>query len=496
MLLTLLKATGGAVTASFVGIARTPSDGTDATGATLALTIPAGTSVDDYAVAIIELWDSTATNPTLTYPSGFSEIVSYVSTTDGFQKMKVAVKKLTAADSGTYSVSGFGSHFRQGHVAIIRGIDTTTALDVAVNLAQNSTGTTLPANSLTTVTAGCLIMRVVANENTSTGTPDTGYTEQADSNYLKTNTKIAGSAGTETPSGGSQSVSNLKLSALIAFRPAADSGITGTIAAIQAGNTSAATGQLGYSGTVAAVQANNTAAASGKLGYSGSIAATQANQTAAASGTVGSGISGTIAATQAANTAAASGQLGYSGTIASTQANQTAVASGKLGYTGTAAPVQANQTAAISGTFTSAGSFTGTIAATQANQTATATGKLGYSGTIAAAQASNTASATGTVINPTTGTIAATQANQTAAVAGKLGYTGVIAVGQGSNTASIQGTFFIPITGVIAATQANQTANASGTALGSVVIRPNTGTTSRPGSGRTTRPLTGVTPQP
>lgn len=212
--------------ASVVGSARTPSNGTDATGASLALTIPAGTAIDDYAVIIVELWDSTATNPTLTYPSGFTQIVNYVSTTDGFQKLKVALKKLTAADSGTYSVSGFASHFRQGHVVILRGIDLTTALDVAVNLAQNASGTALPANAITTVTNGALLLRTIANENSCTGLPDTGYTEQLDSNYLKTNTKIQTTAGTDTPAGGSFSASTLKLGALIAFRPAAAGGTT------------------------------------------------------------------------------------------------------------------------------------------------------------------------------------------------------------------------------------------------------------------------------
>lgn len=210
--------------ASVVGCARTPSNGTDATGASLALAIPAGTAADDYALIEVELWDSTATNPTLGYPAGFTEIVNYASSTDGFQKQKAAIKKLTAADSGTYTVTGFASHFRQGHVTIMRGLDLTTVLDVAVNLAQNASGTALPANSLTTVNAGCLILRQVCNENSSTGLPDTGYTEQADSNYLKTNTKVAGAAGTETPAGGSFSASTLKLGAMFAFRAAAGGG--------------------------------------------------------------------------------------------------------------------------------------------------------------------------------------------------------------------------------------------------------------------------------
>ena len=443
MLLTLLKETsgGGGVTASVVGVTRTPSDGTDATGASLALTIPAGTAIDDYAVIIVELWDSTATNPTLTYPSGFSQIVNYVSTTDGFQKLKVAIKALTAADSGTYSVSGFASHFRQGHVAILRGIDLTTALDVAVNLAQNSTGTALPANSITTVTDGCLLMHVIAAENTCTGLPATGYTEQADSNYTKTNTKIQTTAGSDTPSGGSVSASTLKLGALIAFRPAVSSGTTGT---------------------VAVTQANNTSTASGQLGCSGTSARTEAADTSSAAGTVVNPVTGTSAVTQANQTSSASGQLGYSGTSARTQAANTSAASGQLGYSGTSALTQANQTSTASGSFTAGGSFSGTASPIEAADTSTASGQLGYSGSSARTQANQTSSAAGAVVNPVTGTASPVQANQTSSGVGKLGYTGTAARTQANQTANATGAVVSSITGSAAASQANQTASISG----------------------------------
>lgn len=514
-----LLTTGGGVTASIVASLRTPSDGTDSQSTTRAATIPAGTAVDDYALFELELWQSTATNPVITWPSGFTEIVNYVSTTDGFQKLKVAIKKLTAADSGTYTASWTASHFNQAVVTIVRGIDTTTALDVAINLAQNSTGTAYPSNSLTTATAGCAIVQVVANENTCTSLPPTGYTEQQESNYLKTNTKIGGAAGSESISGGSVSASTLKLVALIALRPAAGGGLTGTVAVTQASDTSAASGQLGYTGTAAATQAANTSAATGtvvnpvtgtaatsqanqassatgQLGYSGTSARTQANQTSTAAGQLG--YSGTATPAQAANTSSASGTFstGISGSAAGTQAPNTSTASGQLGYSGSASASQAAQTSTATGTFTSAGSFTGTAAVTQANQVGAASGKLGYSGTAAPAQANNTPTASGTVVNPVTGTAAPAQANQTAAASGVLRYTGTLAVSQASNTASIQGVFFIPITGTVAAAQANQTLNASGSTLGAVVIRPNTGTTSRPGSGITPRPFAGVTDRP
>jgi hypothetical protein len=544
-LLTLLNATtgGGGVTASIVGVTRTPSDGTDATGASLALTIPAGTAIDDYAVLILELWDSTTTNPVLTYPGGFSQIVNYVSTTDGFEKLKVAIKPLTAADSGTYSVSGFASHFRQGHVAILRGIDLTTALDVAVNLAQNSTGTALPANSITTVTDGCLLMHVIANENTCTGLPATGYTEQADSNYTKTNTKLQTTAGTDSISGGSFSASTLKLGALIAFRPAAGGGTTGTVAVTQANQTSAASGQLGYSGssaateaadtssatgtvvnpvtgTSAASQANQTASASGQLGYSGTSARTQANQTSTASGTfTGSGFSWQCAAvTQAANTASASGQLGYSGT-ASTDPGQPdfhGIRSARLLRkrccdTGSADLERERATRVHGYIGHKSGSPDGLgfghlhlgrlvlrdRAVTQANQTSTA--RRASSATAASAahrKRTRHGNRFGAVVNPVTGTASPSQANQSAAASGILRYTGTLAVSQASNTASIQGVSFIPITGTLATTQANQTASASGSALGATVIRPNTGNTSRPTSGTTPRPFVGVVERP
>jgi hypothetical protein len=257
--------------------------------------------------------------------------------------------------------------------------------------------------------------------------------------------------------------------------PTAASGITGTAAVTQAGDVSAASGQLGYSGTASPTQAANTSSASG---------------------TVINPVTGTVAVTQAGNTSIASGQLGYSGTSARTQANQTSAASGQLGYSGTAAATQANQTSSASGTYTAGGSFSGSAAVTQANQTSAATGKLGYSATATPTQANNTSTASGTVVNPVTGTASPTQVSQTAAASGVLRYTGTLAVSQASSTATIQGVVFIPITGTLARTQANQTANASGSALGATVIRPNTGTTSRPSSGATSRPFSGVTPRP
>lgn len=93
----------------------------------------------------------------------------------------------------------------------------------------------------------------------------------------------------------------------------------------------------GITGTIAAVNANDTATASGQIGSTGTIARTNANDAGAASGQVGT--SSTIAASNADDTATITGQIGTSGTVAQTNANDTSNASGDAG-TPTPAPEQ------------------------------------------------------------------------------------------------------------------------------------------------------------
>lgn len=205
-------------------VATSTSGTTDAQGTSRTCPVPAGAAAGYVAVLSLEMWQSTATNPTVTWPAGFAEIVNYVSSTDGFQKLKQARKVLTGADTGNYSMSWTGTHFNQAQCSLWSGVDNTTPLDVAVNTAQNASGTAYPSNALTTANAGDGMLYTVANENTGTATPPTGYTEQQEANYLKTNTKIAGAAGSETISGGSLSASTLKLASLVALRAAAGGG--------------------------------------------------------------------------------------------------------------------------------------------------------------------------------------------------------------------------------------------------------------------------------
>lgn len=205
-------------------VATSTSGVSDSQATSRTVPVPTGAAAGMVAVFVLEMWQSTATNPAVTWPAGFNEIVNYVSTTDGFQKIKAAIKVLTGADSGTYNATWASTHWIQGQCSLWSGVDNTTPLDVAVALAQASTGTAYPANALTTANAGDGMVHLVANENSATSTPPTGYTEQQEANYLKTNTKIAGAAGSESISGGALSASMLKLAALIALRAAGGGG--------------------------------------------------------------------------------------------------------------------------------------------------------------------------------------------------------------------------------------------------------------------------------
>lgn len=245
---------------------------TDTQSATKDCPVPVGAAAGHVAVLAIEIWLDTATDPVITWPSGFTQIAYVESTTDGFQRLYVARKVLTGADSGNYTMSWSGSYWNQAQCTLWSGIDNTTPLDVAVNTAVTAANTTQAANSVTTVTAGCGMVHLVANENSATGTPPTGYTERQEANYLRTNTKVAGAAGTETPAGATISVSTVKLGALVALRPAGGGSSMGVAAET---DTAVGPGRVRAT-TAGTVTETDTAQPSGRIR---ATAVTQADET-------------------------------------------------------------------------------------------------------------------------------------------------------------------------------------------------------------------------
>lgn len=454
---------GGGVS---IALRSSTSSGGDSFSSSKAVSVPAGAAIGDIAVLTVETWTGSA-EPTVTNWGGFTEWTgahTTMATTSsvGNQSIRKAWKRLTAADTGTYTVTFSATTWNAVDCEMISGaLASGDPIDGSPSTATASTG--YPSTSVT-VTDLSYLSNSAATTQAVTTTAPSGFTEIQDHVTIHTNNRVATGAGTITASGGTVSANGEICVSMVALKPASTGGTTGTIAVTQANQTASATGQLGYSGTASPTQANQTAAASGTVvnPVTGSIAATQSAQTSSASGQLG--YSGTASVTQANQTANASGTFatGITGTISATQASQTASATGKLGYTGTGSPSQANQTSAASGTFTAGGSFSGTIAVTQANQTASASGQLGYGGTVAAQQAGNTSAATGTVINPVTGTIAATQASQTANAQGILRYSGTVAVTEARDTSTAAGSVSGPVTGSVSVIQAGQTAVITG----------------------------------
>lgn len=114
------------------------------------------------------------------------------------------------------------------------------------------------------------------------------------------------------------------------------SSITGTAAATDVRDTSAATGTLTVTGTVGATDRRDTSSAAGTVTVTGAIAATDVRDTSTGTGTVGSGaVSGTIAVSDRRDTSSASGILTVTGSVASSDRRDTASASGTNGAVAT-----------------------------------------------------------------------------------------------------------------------------------------------------------------
>lgn len=255
------------------------SGATDAQTASRTVPVPTGAASGHVAVIELEIWLDTATDPVINWAGiGFTQI-AYVESADGFTRLYVARKVLTSAETGTWNMTWSGSYWNQAQCTLWSGVDNTTPLDVAVSTAATAANSTMPAVSVTTANAGCGMIHVVSNENSATGTAPTGYTEQQEANYLRTNTKVAGAAGAETPSGGSISVSTVKLGALVALRPAGGGGGNSTAAGTAAETDSALT--IGRIRATAAGVVTETDAAQ-SVGRVRATAVTQADETDAA----------------------------------------------------------------------------------------------------------------------------------------------------------------------------------------------------------------------
>lgn len=226
-----------------------PNDG-PSQSSSRATNVPAGSAAGDVAVLISEIWRN-GTTPTVTFPAGFTQFFDQTITipSNGVLYLRMAWKRLTGADSGTYTATYSATVWNLLHCVTVSGAASTGDPVEATNFAT-ATSTTIPSLSLSSVTQPFLL-HSVATFNDATQTPPTGFTEDQDGTVLHTNHRIPGATGTHTASGGTISASTQMVVGLVAI--AADGGSTAlTVADATQGQTA---------GTVALTQVHILAVA-------------------------------------------------------------------------------------------------------------------------------------------------------------------------------------------------------------------------------------------
>ncbi len=183
--------------------------------------VPTGSAIDDVAVLTGDVWTAGAT-PTVTWPSGFTEITAAhttAATGDGTQHTFAAWKRLTAADSGNYSVSFSATVWNNVQCSTWIGCLASGDPVEAVNTNSGTSGTTIATTAVTVATLA-LLLHFSTTYQAVTATPPVGWTELQDSSVNHLNYQVAALTGTYTATGGTYSASSPQCVALIAIKPA------------------------------------------------------------------------------------------------------------------------------------------------------------------------------------------------------------------------------------------------------------------------------------
>lgn len=290
---------------------------TETTGTTVTTPVPTGTAAGHIALLAFELWDAAAT--TVTWPTGFTQVVNV--TAGSSQKLLVAWKRLTAADTGSYVATLSTSQAWTAHCLLVSGGLASGNPIEATNTATAVVATAaIPSTSVTTATQAFLAHLVApeVSQAAASSVPPTGYTMAQQGRDLISNYRIPGTTGSQTASGGTLATASIMAVALVAVMPAA-AGVTGTLA-----------------GTLPALIGSVTAAAKVSGTTAGTLPALTGSITAAAK------VTGTSAGTLPAITGTLTGSVGAAGNVTSTLAGTlpalTGSATATVRVSGTASP--------------------------------------------------------------------------------------------------------------------------------------------------------------
>jgi hypothetical protein len=184
---------------------RSASSGVTGTGTSAAIPVPSGAAIGD--VVVLGLYVESA-DATFTWPSGFTQKTdSGASNAATRGRLLTAWKRLTAGDTGTYSVSWSTSALYEGSAVAHSGIvGSGDPFENATTAASGSSGsTTVGVVSYTTAFPDDMVF-FGTNHATNAGnwTAPTGYTERYDNSgsgtaHLAAFTKDAQAPGTQNP---------------------------------------------------------------------------------------------------------------------------------------------------------------------------------------------------------------------------------------------------------------------------------------------------------
>lgn len=169
---------------------------TGASAATAAVPVPAGATIGDIAVVGLYMESTAAVTP----PAGFTNKVSLQTSAGTRGRLDVFWKRLTAADTGTYSFSWTGSTWRAAICGLWSGrVATGDPFDnfvLGTGSAESTIGVTTLNVSASPAAASGDALGMWTNFSTSTSwTPPTNYTERQDTAEMTLDTRDAIASG-------------------------------------------------------------------------------------------------------------------------------------------------------------------------------------------------------------------------------------------------------------------------------------------------------------
>lgn len=150
---------GIATAATSVALQGAPTLVEQASGASVAVPVPAGVTAGEFLVAAV----ATSDNATLTIPSGWTTIPgSDVLDASGPISCHGYYRVATAAEPASYTWSGITGTRTSGIMQRFSGVDTTTPLDTTAGTVSTGGVTTASLPSLTTATSGAVVVSAMA----------------------------------------------------------------------------------------------------------------------------------------------------------------------------------------------------------------------------------------------------------------------------------------------------------------------------------------------